>query len=320
MMNLLRYLFVLISFSTFAQHFEQVDAKVVEYPRFSKVEDLANQIENDFSSDAEKVRAAFFWLAKNIRYNLKEYYNPRQRYYRFSYASEAEKEQKLQEVKDQLIDATFRNKTGVCEEYAQSFKKICDLLTIESEVLKGYVRNSAEEIGIVPNATNHAWNAVKVNGKWMILDATWAAGFLRNGKWIRKFNNYYFNMPKTKVFKTHYPEDQLWVLRFGRISVEEFYNQPIYNDTFLGLEAELLSPKTGIIHITPSKNIELKFKNLDTSALIFYKIKGDAYPQKPIITTENGISTLVVKNPKRNTDITLYINKSDVLHFKIKVK
>lgn len=320
MMKLLPYLFLLISFSTFTQHFEQVDAKVLEYPRFSKVEDLANKIEKDFSSDADKVRAAFFWLAKNIRYNLKEFYNPEQRYYRFSYSSEAEKEQKLQEVKDKLIDATFKNKTGVCEEYAQSFKKICDLLNIEAEVLKGYVRNSAKEIGVMPNTTNHAWNAVKVDGKWIILDATWAAGFLRNGKWIRKFNTYYFDMPKDKTFKTHYPEDQLWVLRFGRMSLEEFYNQPIYKKTFLGLKAELLSPKKGIIYLTPNENITLKFKNLDPKLLVFYTIKGNNLAQKPKLVKENNITTLTIKNPNRNTNITIYINKSDALHFKIKVK
>ena len=219
-----------------------------------------------------------------------------------------------------FLSFTFKNKTGVCEEYAQSFKKICDLLNIEAEVLKGYVRNSAKEIGVMPNTTNHAWNAVKVDGKWIILDATWAAGFLRNGKWIRKFNTYYFDMPKDKIFKTHYPDDNLWVLRFGRMSLEEFYNQPIYKKTFLSLKAELLSPKKGIIYLTPNENITLKFKNLDPKLLVFYTIKGNNLVQKPKLVTENNITTLTIKNPNRNTNITLYINKSDALHFKIKIK
>ncbi|WP_397447398.1 transglutaminase domain-containing protein [Polaribacter sp. R77954] len=312
--------FLLISASTFSQDFEKVDAKVLQYPRFSKADDLANKIESDFTTDAEKARAAFFWFTKNIRYNLKEYYNPKQRYYRFSYASEAEKEQKLQAVKDKLIEATFRNKTGVCEEYAQSFKKICDLLHIEAAVIKGYVRNSAREIGKMPNTTNHAWNAVKLNGKWIILDATWAAGFERNGKWIRKFNNYFFDMPKDKIFKTHFPDDQLWVLRFGRMSLQEFYNQPIYSDTFLGLSTELIAPKKGIINVKPSENITLKFKDLATSNLIFYTFKGNNVAQKPILKTENGLTTLVIKNPNRNTDFTLFINKEDALHFKVRIQ
>lgn len=309
-----------ISISTFSQNFDKVDAKVLKYPRFSKVENLANQIEKDFSKDIDKARAAFFWLTQNIRYNLKELYNPRKRSYRFRYSSEEEKIQKLQAIKDKLIADTFRNKTGVCEEYAQSFKKICDLLEIEAEVIKGYVRNDAREIGSLPNSTNHAWNAVKIDGKWLILDATWAAGHEFNGKWIREFNNYFFNMPTHKIFKTHYPEETLWVLRFGRMSLEEFYNQPIYTNTFLGLKAELIAPKTGVISIKSTENIELKFKNLDLNSRISYAVKGNKYAQKPVIKTENGISTLTLQNPKRNTDLVLYINNSDALHFRVKIK
>lgn len=309
--------FLLISISAFSQNFDKVDTKVINYPRFSKVENLTKQIEKDFSTDANKVRAAFFWLAKNIRYNLKEYYNPKQRYYSFEYSSNEEKEQKLQALKDKLIAATFRNKTGVCEEYAQSFKKICDLLGIEAAVLKGYVRNDAKKIGNIANSTNHAWNAVKIDKKWMILDATWAAGFERNGKWIRKFNDYFFDMPIDKIFKTHYPDDSIWVLRFGRMSKEDFFNQPIYKKTFLGLQSELLTPKTGVIEAVSSKDIVLKFKNLDTSALIFYTLEGDQYAKKPTISTAQNISTLTIKNPKRNTELVLYIDNSDALHFKV---
>ncbi|MBU3009845.1 transglutaminase [Polaribacter vadi] len=312
--------FLLISTATFSQDFEKVDAKVLQYPRFSKVDDLANKIESDFTKDVDKVRAAFFWLTKNIRYNLKEYYNPRQRKYRFRYASEEEKVLKLQAIKDELVNTAFRTKMGVCEEYAQSFKKICDLLKIESQVIKGNVRSNSNEIGKIESSTNHAWNAVKINDGWIILDATWAAGYEYNGKWIRKFNNYFFNMPKDKIFKTHFPEDNLWVLRFGRMSIQEFYNQPIYSQTFLSLQAELIAPKTGIINLKSSENITLKFKNLNTNALIFYTLKGNKFALKPVIKSENGITTLSIKNPNRNTDLVLFINKEDALHFKVKVR
>ena len=320
MIKPLLFFFLLSSFAALSQNFENVDAKVLEYPRFSRVEDLANQIEKDFTKDIDKSRAGFFWLTQNIRYNLRELYNPKKRSYRFRYSSEEEKVQKLQAIKDKLIADTFRNKTGVCEEYAQSFKKICDLLNIEAEVIKGYVRNDAREIGTLPNSTNHAWNAVKINGKWLILDATWAAGHEYNGKWIREFNNYFFDMPTHKIFKTHFPKETIWVLRFGRMSLENFYLQPIYTNTFLGLKADLISPKTGIINLKSSESIDLNFKNLDLSTHIFYTMKGNKYAQKPIIKTEKGISTLTIPNPKRNTDLVLYINKSDALHFKVKVR
>ncbi|QOD60498.1 transglutaminase [Polaribacter haliotis] len=315
-MKYLLTFFLLISIATNSQDFAEVDAKVTKYPRYSKVEDLANKIDKDFSKKEEKARAAFFWLAKNIRYNLKEFYNPRQRSIRFSYFSEEEKKQKLQAAKDNLVAAMFKTKQGVCEEYAQSFKKICDLLGLESEVIKGYVRNIPNEIGKPANATNHAWNAVKLNGKWIILDATWAAGYEYNGKWIRKFNDYFYNIPKNKIFKTHFPDDSLWVLRFGRMSLSEFYNQPIYGHNFLNSDIELLSPKNGIIKVERVENIVLKFKNLALSSSIIYNFRGYKYAQKAVLKIENGITILSIPKPKKNSELYLYLNNEVALQFK----
>lgn len=316
-MKQLVLIILFFSLSSFSQNFEKVDAIVINYPRFSNVEDLANQIEKDFSSDADKSRAAFFWLAKNIRYNLREFYNPRKRKYTFSYKSEEEKTEKIQAHKDDLVAETFRNQTGVCEEYAQSFKKICDVLNIEAEVLKGNVRTSIDEIGKIPATTNHAWNAVKIDEKWIILDATWAAGYENNGKWIHNFNDYFYDIPLNKICKTHYPEDKIWVIRFGRMSPQEFYNQPIYSNSFLTLKADLISPETGFINLKTSEDIVLKFKNLDKNLLVFYTLKGMTNPLKPIITTEKNITILTIKNPKATTDLVLFINKKDALQFRI---
>ena len=319
-MKPLTLFFLFISIATFSQNFDTVDAKVVNYPRFNKVEDLADKIDEDFKNDADKARAAFFWLAKNIRYNLKEYYSPGKRSYRFKFSSEEDRVLKIQAIKDKFIAEAFKNKMGVCEEYAQSFKKICDLLNIEAAVIKGNVRSDAREIGTASNTTNHAWNAVKIDGKWKILDATWAAGYEYDGKWVRKFNNYFFNIPTNKIFKTHYPKEAIWVLPFGRMTLQEFYNQPIYTNTFLALEAELITPKSGFIILKKNEDIVLKLKNLDSNSQIIYGITGSKYAQKPLITIKDDIATLSIKNPNRNADLTLYINNEDALHFKIKVE
>ena len=317
-MKQILYFFFLVPFFVCSQNFNKVDELVLNYPRYSNVKDLSDRILKDFNSDEDKVRAAFFWLAKNIRYNLKEYYNPTQRSYNFSYSTEEEKQQKLQAIKDKIVSDAFRNKIGVCEEYAQSFKKICDLLNIEAEVIKGYVKNFAEEIGKPSNSTNHAWNAVKINNKWIILDATWAAGYEYNGKWVRKFDNYFYNIPKDKIFKTHLPEDSIWILRFGRITKKEFYNQPIYGNGFLNSKTELVSPTKGTINLKNEENITIKIKNLDIKNLIYYTVTGNKYAQKPLIKKEDNTTILTIKNPKINGDLVIYINKEDALQFKLK--
>ena len=162
------FFFLLITSVVNAQDFSRVDVLVKSYPRYTSPQKLVDQINQDFSDDTSKVRAAFIWLTQNISYDLEKFYKP-QKTIEFRYFSEEERLQKIQNIKDKIVDDAFLTKMGVCEEYAQSFKKVCDLLQIETVIIKGYARNSSNEIGVIPKGSNHAWNAVKINNKWLSL-------------------------------------------------------------------------------------------------------------------------------------------------------
>lgn len=314
------FLFLMLSLSVKSQDFTKVDALVSRYPRFSNPQDLAAKINQDFSSDANKSRAIFTWLAKNIRYDLEEFYNPKQKSFGFRYSSEAEKQQKLQAIKNGIVQKAFLTKQGVCEAYAQSFQKVADLMGLEAAVIKGSVRNSANEIGTIATNSNHAWNAVKLNNKWMYLDATWAAGYEMNGKWQRDFNDYFYDMPKEKIFQTHYPEEKIWELRIGRISKINFYNQPIYSHSFLNSTINLISPKQGKISIPTGKNIELQLENLPENTAVFYVFKENPYIQKPSMVREGNTAIISIPNPQKSTALYIFINEELALQYKVIVE
>ncbi|MCH3885911.1 transglutaminase domain-containing protein [Tenacibaculum aquimarinum] len=191
-MKQLFFFFFLISISAAAQDFSTIDATVKNYPKLVSAEKLADLISEDFNSDLEKVRATYIWLTQNIRYDLAEYYSPTKTSYSFSYSSEEEKQQKITALNNQIVSETLSSRKAVCEGYARVFAKICTLLNIENEFIKGYIRNSSQEIGKPIFTPNHAWNAVEINGEWKYFDATWGAGHEENGKWKRSFNQYFF--------------------------------------------------------------------------------------------------------------------------------
>ncbi|MCL7753598.1 transglutaminase domain-containing protein [Polaribacter sp. Z022] len=316
-MKQLLFFLILFTTSLHSQDYTKVDDIVSEYTTFSKVEDLAKKIAKDFTTDKNKARAVFFWLSKNIRYNLKEYYNP-SRSYKFSYATEDEKQQKLQALKDELVLEVFKTKVGVCEDYAQAFKKTCDILGLESEVIKGNVRVNPNKIGKPEKYTNHAWNAVKINGNWLIIDATWAAGYEMNGKWIQKFDDYFYNIPKEKILKTHFSEDLKWRKDNSKFVKKEFYNQPIFSNSFLNSKATLINQKTGILKVNQSKEITLKLKKLDPNLLIYYTFKGQRYAKKPKISIDKNITTLTFLKAKRKSVLNIFINNEIAIQFKTK--
>lgn len=318
MKQLLLLLLLITSFG-YSQNFTKIDNIVKLYPKYTTPEQLAEKINKDFNDDVSKVRAAFRWLTYNIRYDLEEYYQPK-KVIEFRFSTEQERLEKLQTIKDKIVREAFLTKMGVCEEYAQSFKKIADLLGIEAEVIKGYVRSTSNDIGRIPRTTNHAWNAVKLDNKWIILDATWAAGYLYNGRWIKDFNEYFFDVDKKKIAKTHYPDSRKWKLLLNHGSLENFYNQPIYSHELLKKDIEVVFPTEGSVILNRSKNIELTFKNLKSTNEIFYNFGGQRYSKKPTISFVGDKAIISIENPGRDTKLFLFIDKTLALEYKVYVR
>lgn len=318
-MKQLYFFFLLLSFaSVTAQNFTLVDSKVKTYPKKITAEKLAHKIAIDFNSDQDKVRAIFSWLSFNIRYDLNEFYNPKQKRIRFSYKNEADKQAKISAIKNNIATKTMLKRKGVCEGYAQAFAKICSLLKIQNQVIKGYVRNSSNDIGKIKTQTNHAWNAVKLNNKWLYIDATWAAGFVINGKWERNFNDYFFNIPKQKYLLTHYPENASWQPDIKKISLTTFFKQPIYATNFLKKGYKLLKPTNGILQVKKGTPINITLKNLNANQPIYCGFSNSNYAKKPKITITKNSTTISIIPPKRSKKLHLIINQQVMLDFLIK--
>ena len=316
-MKQLLLLFFFISLFAQSQNYSKVDAKVKRYPKFNSAQKLANQIDKDFTSDADKIRATFIWLTENIRYDLKEFYNPTKKSVRFSYKNEAEKQVKLQQIKDNIVNETFRKRKSVCEGYAQSFKKVCDILQIESTIIKGYARNSSGEIGVIPRGSNHAWNAVKINNKWKLIDATWAAGYAINNTWEKNFTEYYFYPNPTELSRTHLPESEAWQLVKNPIDKRAFANQPLIGQGFFYKNLQLISPKNGII--PRKKSIEVKIKNLTKFDVVGYQFKDQRFGKKATIKVEESIGSFSINlENKRKTELYIFINNEIALQYKIR--
>ena len=113
-------------------------------------------------SDREKVKALNDYVVDRTVYNYTAY----------------------QRIDDPSSVRQFRNswtpsgvlfdKSAVCGGYAEAFKVLADAAGLESVYVTGTV-----------NGNGHAWNKVKVDGKWRIVDTTWNdTGEKSNDKWL----------------------------------------------------------------------------------------------------------------------------------------
>jgi len=92
--------------------------------------------------------------------------------------------------------------------------------------IKGFAKGFGYRVASGFDKSNHAWNAVYLNGEWKMIDCTWGAGHPdERGQFVSEFEDYYFLTPPAELVYTHYPEDPAW----------QFIDRKVTKDEFIGL-------------------------------------------------------------------------------------
>lgn len=206
-------LIIILSFSvqTFSQNvnFDKVDDYVenLQTNNAIDIDQLTTLLTKPFSNDLDKVRAIYYWLAKNIEYDYVGF----ETHFWDKYASHQE-----------LLSDTYKFKKGICSGYSHLFKYMLGRSNIECEVIEGYSRGDLRNL--IVQEPDHAWNAVKINDKWNLIDVTWSRDTLN----ITIDDFWFVTSPDLFVF-SHYPIDPIWTLLKTNISLSDFKNRPLYS-------------------------------------------------------------------------------------------
>ena len=167
----------------------------------------------------------FYWIAYNIAYDTVSYFS------------------KIYE--DQTAEGVFRTRKGVCAGYANLYKYLCDRLEMPCEIVSGYAKGYGFDDRVeAPSETDHAWNAVEINGHWYLMESTWGAGHLNNQKTFeRELNAYYFLPRPIEMIYHHLPENDKWQLLQTPINMRQYMQMPKVHPTYFDLNLELVSPR-----------------------------------------------------------------------------
>ncbi len=96
------------------------------------------------------------------------------------------------------------NRKVVCEGYARAFKYILDGLSIENILVSGTATNSNN------STESHAWNYVKLDGKWYAIDVTWDDPIIKGGgRLTDKLRYQYFLKGKDEFLSNHMEDGYL---------------------------------------------------------------------------------------------------------------
>lgn len=204
-----------------------IDAHALAVPNeISKnPEALAKYLIGPARSDLERARAIFRWISANIDYDLEA----ARKGFGGAGAEEA-----------------LSKRMAVCGGFSDLFVHLAGRAGLEAVQISGWARGMNYSVGDPVNgAPNHAWNAVKVEGRWLLLDCTWAAGAIdETGTYQRRFDGWYFDPPPEKLIFTHLPEESRWQLLGDPVNRDTFERMPYLRSTFFAMGFELASPAT----------------------------------------------------------------------------
>ena len=181
-----------VSYLSSLEQEEKVDEEV---SNLLKSLDLSNK------TDYQKVKAIYDYICSNVTY---DHDNLNDESYSLKYTAYA----------------ALVNKTAVCQGYASLFYRLALDAGVDTRVISGEAGGP------------HAWNIVKLNGKYYNLDSTWDAGRSTYAYFLKNTNDFddhvRDNDYQSNEFIEEYP---MWDKSYTEIDCNKYghnYSEPIY--------------------------------------------------------------------------------------------
>ncbi|MTV47717.1 hypothetical protein GJ688_01810 [Heliobacillus mobilis] len=155
-----------------------------------EIDQLAASITNGLSTDLQKTKAIHDWVAKNITYDTENFFNG------------------TINSREYTAHETLKKRTAVCAGYANlnaALHRAAGIpVKVVSGVALGYGLKGKAWSEVDTTKPNHAWNEVYVNGKWIIEDPTWDAGYVTpDKKFVFSLRDTYFGPDPKEFAKDH---------------------------------------------------------------------------------------------------------------------
>ena len=224
-----------------ASLYQRIDQHALDAPAEaeSSLDSLALYLAGPAKNDEERARGIYRWITANVDYDVEG-----------SMAGAC---------RGRTPKEVLEERKGVCSEYSALFQRLCELSGIEAVVIRGRGKGYGYAVGSkIPKSSNHAWNAVRIEGQWQLADSTWGAGHLDPEKgFVQRFEEFYFLTPPEDLVWTHLPEDPAWQLLDAPISKEEFEGLVYAKPAFFKNDMRIKSPIKGTIDADEGASVTL---------------------------------------------------------------
>ena len=182
------------------------------------ISEVVNIINANSTNDFHKVKMINDILCLTLKYDVKSYFSG--------------------DLPSQDYRIVLSKGLAVCEGFANSFLKFCNVCGIKCRIAHGYARGASTSLQTeaqVSKKTNHAWNIVTINGKDYLVDSCWNQGYLNGTENVIEYTTQWlFTYPESFIYM-HFPEYERDQLLEKPISRQTFYSLPALRAFFFDL-------------------------------------------------------------------------------------
>jgi hypothetical protein len=193
-----------------------LDAHALGTPAHAEVslDRLVEHVTRAASSDRDKARAIFRWLTDRIRFDVDALLTSHPGLLR--------------------PDEVLRERRATSFGYAALFEALAQRAGLEALTIVGQVKGVSPTDDEHFQRINHAWNAVKIDGRWQLLDATRGAGYVKGQRFHKVFQEQYFLAPPEQFVRTHLPADPRWQFLHVPVTPQQFEALPYAKARYVG--------------------------------------------------------------------------------------
>ena len=153
------FIILFVSFNCKAQSYWELDSTIhFENYYTNNPQKIVEKLISKEDNEIEKFKKIFSWVVVNIKYDVKQIKNNTP-------------------YEKKSISKILQRKKGLCGDYATLLDTLCHFAGITSVKVNGHARNLLSNVKDTIFTENHAWNAVKLNNQWFLVDATWASSY-----------------------------------------------------------------------------------------------------------------------------------------------
>jgi transglutaminase/protease-like cytokinesis protein 3 len=229
---------------------------------------LSKKLASPLSTDREKFRAIYKWVCSNVQsdYELTELHKRKRAKLK---GEDLEKwNKRFAVIVNRILLDQYKT---LCFGYAWLVRELAMNAGIRCEIVNGYGRSVRANLG-GNGIVNHSWNAVELDGKWYLCDATWSSGGVtKTNVFVHDFKEPYFLAAPEFFILNHYPLETKWTLLNDPPSLQTFLNAPLIYANAYKHKVKPIEPATFRMTVAKGDIVSFKLSNDQFQRQLFQK-------------------------------------------------